>query len=64
MFTAANGSPRDKDNVARRVMVPTVKRADELLADRGEAPLPEGITAHKLRHTFASLLAACGEGPA
>ena len=26
--------------------------------------LPEGITAHKLRHTFASLLAACGEDPA
>src|SRR5204862_461511 len=31
---------------------------------RGEAPLPPGITAHKLRHTFASLLAACGEDPA
>ena len=28
------------------------------------APLPRGITAHKLRHTYASLLAACGEDPA
>ena len=58
------GTGRDKDNIARRVMAPTIKRADELLAERGEALLPEGITVHKLRHTFASLLAACGEDPA
>ncbi len=64
VFTTARGAPRDKDNVARRVMTPSVKRADELLAERDEAPLPPGITAHKLRHTFASLLAACGEDPA
>ena len=64
VFTTAAGSPRDKDNIARRVIAPTVKRADELLTARDEAPLPEGITAHKLRHTFASLLAACGEDPA
>ena len=64
VFTTARGAPRDKDNVARRVMTPTVKRTDELLAERDEAPLPPGITAHRLRHTFASLLAACGEDPA
>ena len=26
-------------------------------------PLPKGLTAHKLRHTFASVLIACGEDP-
>jgi integrase len=30
----------------------------------GEAPLPEGITPHSLRRTFASLLYALGETPA
>jgi integrase len=64
VFTTGRGTSRDKDNVAARVIAPVLKRADELLADRDEAPLPEGITAHKLRHTFASLLAACGEDPA
>jgi hypothetical protein len=29
-----------------------------------QAPLPSGVTPHKLRHTFASLLVACGEDPA
>lgn len=27
-------------------------------------PLPKGVTTHKLRHTFASTLIACGEDPA
>jgi integrase len=35
-----------------------VKRPDERLAERKQRPLPEGVTAHKLRHTFASLLVA------
>jgi len=26
--------------------------------------LPQGVTTHKLRHTFASILIACGEDPA
>jgi integrase len=45
-------------------MVPVVARADELLAERGEHPLPAGVTAHKLRHTFASMLVALGKDPA
>jgi len=32
--------------------------------ERGEVPLPKGVTPHKLRHTFASTLIACGEDPA
>jgi integrase len=64
VFTTARGTRRDKDNVAARVIAPTLKRADELLIERGQTPLPENISAHKLRHTYASLLAACGEDPA
>ena len=33
-----------------------VKFADELLARRRHQPLPAGVTAHRLRHTFASIL--------
>jgi hypothetical protein len=40
-----------------------VKHADELLARRGHQPLPLGVTAHKLRHTFASILYVRGEDP-
>ncbi len=44
-------------------MRPVVKRADELLAERGQEPLPAGVTAHKLRHTFTSILFVRGEDP-
>jgi hypothetical protein len=39
-------------------------RADELLEARSSIPLPKGLSPHKLRHTFASVLVACGEDPA
>lgn len=64
VFPTARGTLRDKDNVRNRVLAPVAKRADELLAERGHSPLPKGLTAHKLRHTFASVLVACGEDPA
>ena len=38
-------------------------RADELLADRRQHPLPRGVTPHKLRHTDASVLIALGRDP-
>jgi integrase len=64
VFRTASGRPRTRDNVRERVLAPVVRRADELLANREQPPLPEGLSAHKLRHTFASILAACGEDPA
>jgi integrase len=64
VFPTASGRARDKDNVRNRVLEPVAKRADELLAERGHPPLPRGLTPHKLRHTFASVLVACGEDPA
>ena len=64
VFPTAAGSRRDKDNMRERVVRPVVRRADEMLIEAGLTPLPEGVTAHKLRHTFASLLVALGNDPA
>ncbi|MDP9376175.1 MAG: site-specific integrase [Actinomycetota bacterium] len=64
VFPTATGATRDKDNVRERVLRPAVKRADVLLADRDLPPLPAGVTPHKLRHTFASILVALGRDPA
>ncbi len=60
----ANGTRRDKDNARERVIRPVAATAVELLAQPGHAPLPDGVTAHKLRHTFASIQFARGEDPA
>ena len=35
-----------------------------LLAERGHDPLPDGVTAHTLRHTFTLILVALGKDPA
>ncbi len=64
VFPTSTGSQRDKDNLRNRVLAPVLRRADELLQERGHPPLPAGVTPHKLRHTFASVLVACGEDPA
>jgi integrase len=63
VFTTAAGTGRDKDNVAAKVLRPIVALAGKVLEAAGEMPLPAGITAHKLRHTFASLLFAIGRDP-
>src|SRR3954452_5823205 len=63
VFTPATGKRRDKDNVRGRVLVPVLKRADEILAEQGQVPLPARVTTHKMRHTFASILAALGYDP-
>jgi integrase len=63
LFTTARGQRRDKDNINKRVLRPALERADKLLAQRGQHPLPNGVTPHKLRHTFASMLIALGRDP-
>jgi integrase len=63
VFPTSSGSRRDKDNARERVIRPVVAAAEELLATRGQPPLPAGVTAHKLRHTFASILYVRGEDP-
>lgn len=64
VFPTGTGGQRDKDNLRYRVVMPVVERADELLAARNKQPLPRGVRPHKMRHTFASILVACGVDPA
>jgi integrase len=63
ILTTRNGNARNRHNLRQRVVAPVVARADELLAERGAQPLPLGITPHKLRHTFTSVLFAIGKDP-
>lgn len=63
VFPTSTGGRRDKDNLRSRVLSKVFERANEVLEQRGRVPLPKGLTPHKLRHTFASVLIACGEDP-
>ncbi len=63
VFPTLTGARRDSDNLRARVLGPAFERADELLESRGQVPLPRGLTTHKLRHAFASILVALGEDP-
>jgi integrase len=62
VFPTQTGGRRDPDNL-RRVLAAVRKRANELLTERDLVPLPQGLTTHKLRHAFASILVALGEDP-
>jgi integrase len=64
LLITTTGKPRDRHNVRQRVVAPVVAEAECLLAQRGGQPLPQGISPHKLRHTFASVLIAIGKDPA
>ena len=63
VFSSGTGGRRDKDTIRNRVLNPAIERANENLTNRGDLPLPERLTLHGLRHTFASLLVALGEDP-
>jgi integrase len=63
VFPTLTGARRNPDNLRERVLAALFGRADELLARRGRVPLPKGLTTHKLRHAFASVLIALGEDP-
>jgi hypothetical protein len=56
--------PRERNSVRTRVLYGAIAKADELLAEEGLSPLPEGITFHSLRRTYAALRAEQGEHPA
>ncbi len=63
VFATATGRRQGATNIRKRVLAPAVKRANQLLEQEGRAPLPERLTPHGLRHTYASLLVAAGEDP-
>jgi integrase len=60
VFPNATGRAQGASNVRRRVLARAVERANERRADAGLAPVPEGLTPHALRRTFASVLFALG----
>jgi len=65
VFTTRTGAPRDRYNLRQRVVLPVARTAAGLLEGREDAqPLPAGVSPHKLRHTFASILVALGNDPA
>jgi integrase len=63
VFATRGGGHPSKNNLRKRVFNAAVNRANENLEDAELVPLPHGLTPHKLRHTFASLLVALGKDP-
>jgi integrase len=63
VFPTSNGKQFGASNIRRRVLDKAVERANERLAEVDDVPLPEGLTPHKLRHTFCSVLVALGVDP-
>jgi integrase len=62
VFGTAIGRQQGATNVRRRVLAKAVEQANRQLTDARAESLPEGLTPHSLRRTFASLLFALGEG--
>jgi integrase-like protein len=63
VFATASGRAPSQDNVRNRVLTPAATLASRRLVERGLTPLPDRITPHSLRRTFANLLYALGEDP-
>lgn len=61
VFATTTGGRQSETNVRRRVLAKAVEIANEQLEAGGAERLPEGLTPHSLRRTFASILAALGE---
>jgi integrase len=57
------GTEMAQENVRSRILRKAVQKASKKLTELGEVPLPEGLTPHKLRHTYASILVALGVDP-
>jgi integrase len=63
VFVTSTGKPRSRHNIRQDIVEAVVAHAETLVEERGAQPLPLGITPHKLRHTFASILVAIGKDP-
>ncbi len=63
VFCTTTGHRLGATNIRRRVLDKAVKHANTQLVTDGCEPLPDGLTPHSLRRTFASLLFAIGETP-
>jgi integrase len=63
VFGTSTGGKQSPTNVRRRVLAKAVELANSRLAELETEPLPDGLTPHSLRRTFASVLYALGEAP-
>jgi integrase len=63
VFATAAGTQPKQANIRRRVFDQALELANEKVVEAGDVPLPERLTPHKLRHTFASILVASGVDP-
>lgn len=63
VFPNQAGKPQSRQNARRRWFLPAVEWANERLIEIDEDPLPDPLTPHSLRRTFASILVATGEDP-
>jgi integrase len=63
VFPTGTGGHHSDSNVRNRLLAGAVKRANEKRAAEGEMLLPERVTPHTLRRTFASLALAAGREP-
>ena len=63
VFCTTTGRRLGATNIRRRILDEAVKHANAQLAADGFESLPDGLTPHSLRRTFASLLFAIGETP-
>ncbi len=63
VFATSTGRAMNPSNVRNRILAPSIERANKKLVRAGRVPLPDGLTPHKLRHTYTSLLAALGTDP-
>ena len=63
VFPTSKGRATGQSNIRRRILAPAIALADERLVAAGDVPLPAGLSPHKLRHSYASLLVALGVDP-
>jgi integrase len=63
VFATSAGTVQRYSNIYKRVFKKAVEGANKGLEKAGEVPLPDGLSPHKLRHTYASLLVALGTDP-
>jgi integrase len=63
VFPSAASTRQDRNRVRNRVLARAVKKANERLAKDALGSLPEPLTLHALRRTFASVLVALCHDP-